>query len=56
MNLFHVEQIPRSGGAAAAGFEFFAGAAGAGVIATDFGEFALERKFELWRSGLVRGR
>ena len=44
-----------SGGAAAAGFEFFAGAAGAGVVAADFGEFALEWEFELGRGRLVGG-
>lgn len=53
--LFHVEQIPRSSRAAAAGFEFFSGAAGAGIIATDFGEFALEGKFELGCGRLVGG-
>ena len=51
--LFHMEQIQTSGGAAAAGFEFFAGAAGAGVVAADFGEFALEGEFELGRGRLV---
>ena len=51
--LFHVEQIRASGGAAAAGFEFFAGAAGAGVVAADFGEFALEGEFELGCGRLV---
>jgi hypothetical protein len=44
-----------SGGAAAAGFEFFAGAAGAGVVAADFGEFALEGEFELGCGRLVGG-
>ena len=42
-----------SGGAAAARLEFFAGAAGAGVVAADFGEFAFEGEFELRCGRLV---
>ena len=53
--LFHVEQIQTSGGAAAAGFEFFSGAAGAGVVAADFGEFALAGEFELGCGRMVGG-
>ena len=42
----------RSGCAAAAGFVFFAGAAGAGVVAADFGEFALgDLEFDFRRGG-----
>ena len=47
----------RSGCAATAGFEFFARAAGAGVVATGFGEFAFEGEFELRSRRLIgRGR
>ena len=55
VNLFHVEQIPKSGSPAAAGFEFFSAAAGAGVVAADFGKLAFQREFELRRGRLVGG-
>jgi hypothetical protein len=42
----------RLGGAAAAGFVFFSGTAGAGVVAADFGEFSLGNlEFDFRRSG-----
>ena len=43
-----------SGGATAAGFEFFPGPTRAGFVAADFGEIAFEGEFELgggWVSG-----
>ena len=55
VNLFHVEQIRRSGGAPAAGFELLAASARARVIAADFRKLTLEGEFKLRRSGLVRG-
>ncbi len=55
VNLFHVEQIRRSGGATAAGFELLAASARARVIAADFRKLALEGEFKLRRSGLVGG-
>ncbi len=55
VNLFHVEQIRRSGGATAAGFELLSASARARVIAADFGKLAFEGEFELRSGRLVRG-
>lgn len=44
-----------SGGATAAGFEFFPAATWTGIVAADFGELAFEGEFELGARRVVWG-